>query len=115
MPGLNRSSQQLSVRRTYRVRMTDEAGLHARLGDEMARLSSRRLARRAGRSGDSRVPAVRGGPGSGGRRRQVLVEYFGGCFPAECLARPGVEGCGDGGEVVGAVAGEVRASGEVLA
>ena len=53
--GLNRSSQQLSVRRTYPVRVTDGSGLRGQLGDGVARLSSRRLARRAGRSGDSRA------------------------------------------------------------
>ena len=56
-PGLNRSSQQLSVRRTYRSQSTSVLGNHVSDSTGRTRLSSRRLARRAGRSGDSRVRA----------------------------------------------------------
>jgi hypothetical protein len=44
----------------------------------------------------------------------MLVEDFGGRLPAERLAGPAVEGGGDGGEILGAVAGEVGAPREVL-
>ena len=45
----------------------------------------------------------------------MLVEGFGGGFPAEGFAGSGVEGERDGVEVVAAVSGEVGAFGEVLA
>ena len=50
--GLNRSSQQCVVRSRYRLAVTGLAGDH-RGWTGVTRLSSRRLARRAGRSGDS--------------------------------------------------------------
>jgi hypothetical protein len=46
---------------------------------------------------------------------QVLVEHFGGGAPAEGLPRAGVQGGGDGGEIVEAVPGKICALGEVLA
>src|SRR5205085_5226980 len=97
------------------------------------RLSSRRLARRAGRSGDSRARSSgqplreRGMPQTGrcearlrlpvdsGSGGEVLGEHLGGCPPRECLARSTVERRRDSCELVGAVAGEVGASGEILA
>lgn len=45
----------------------------------------------------------------------MLVEGFGRCAPAECLAWSAVEGGGDGFEVLGGVSGKVRASCGVLA
>src|SRR6266545_4194518 len=118
----------------------------SRLDRADARLSSRRLARRAGRSGDSRARRPAGPPrrapglassavcvcfrprlespdrqrpsakGAGsGRRCQVLVEGLGWGPPAERLAGPRVQRRGDGGEILGAVPGEVGALGEVLA
>ena len=47
--------------------------------------------------------------------REVLVQHLGGGSPAERLARPAVQGGGDRGEFVGAVAGEVGPFREVLA
>ena len=117
-PGLNRSSQQLSLRSRYRLRvMAGSCGQSGR-GAEASRLSSRRLARRAGRSGDSRVRVHPGPPpwlSRSGRGGEVVGEYLGGRSPAECLARPRVQCRGDGSEVVGAVAGEICAAREVLA
>ena len=52
--------------------------------------------------------------GSAGRS-EVLVEDLCRSAPVERLARPAVQGGGYGGEVVGAVAGEVGALREVLA
>ena len=75
------------------------------------RLSLRRCERSECRSGDSRVRAVVGSCRAG----EVVVEGLGGGAPAERLARPAVERGGDRGEVLGAVSGEVGASGEVLA
>src|SRR5204862_709768 len=94
--------------------------------------SSWRLARRAGRNGDSRArpsghprgtrdaavrQVTRVGCCSCGSRRggQVLGQRLGGCLPSECLSRATVERRGDSRELVGAVAGEVGASWEVLA
>jgi putative transposase len=59
-PGLNRSSQQCV--REMNLGAAGDGSTGVRRGDSVgvARLSSRRLARRAGRSGDSRVRAVRG-------------------------------------------------------
>jgi hypothetical protein len=55
-PEFNRSSQQCVLKSTYRSRTTAWRGKnHQRAG--LTRLSSRRLARRAGRSGDSRARA----------------------------------------------------------
>src|SRR6476660_7718711 len=92
------------------------------------RLSSWRLARRAGRNGDSRArlsdtPGPRGPVvvtrvccgrrlGRGG---QALGERLSGCSPPECLARPTVQRRRDSVEFLGAVASEAGASGEVLA
>src|SRR5687768_6243895 len=117
-PGLNRSSQQCPWSGTYRSRRRRCRSLRGSAPSGVMRLSSRRLARRAGRSGDSRVRASRstGGrtPGSG-RHRQVLVERFGGGSPAERLPRTGVQRGGNGGEVICAVPGQVGSSREVLA
>jgi putative transposase len=59
-PGVNRSSQQCV--REMNLGVAGDGSTGVRRGDSVgvARLSSRRLARRAGRSGDSRVRAVRG-------------------------------------------------------
>jgi hypothetical protein len=80
----------------------------------VSRLSSRRLARRAGRSGDCRVRVDSRALRSGGCG-EVVVQDLGGRSPAERLPRPAVQHAGDGGEVVGAVAGEVGAFRELLA
>ena len=95
--GLNRSSQQCVV------------GCDC---NGVTRLSLRRSARRADRSGDSRVRVRRWGSCGG---CQVLVEDL--CWgpPAECLARSTVEGRRDRREVPSVVSGKVSASGEVLA
>src|SRR2546426_10604807 len=78
------------------------------------RPSSRRLARRAGRSDDGlRTPSATM-PGSG-RRCEVFVEYLGGGLPAEGLPWPRVQGGGNGGEVLCARAREVGPSPGVLA
>src|SRR5947209_3258645 len=50
-----------------------------------------------------------------GRGAQVLGEHLGGCPPRECLARSTVQRRRDSCELLGAVAGEVGASGEILA
>src|SRR5437764_126910 len=50
-----------------------------------------------------------------GRGAQVLGEHLGGCPPRECLAWSTVQRRGDSCELLGAVAGEVGASGEILA
>ena len=52
----------------------------------------------------------RSGPGA-----QVLAEHLGGCPPRERLARSTVQRRRDSCELLGAVAGEVGASGEILA
>src|SRR6266700_716350 len=95
------------------------------------RLSSWRLARRAGRNGDSRarpsnppggggMPLCVAGGGCCSRRSgrsggEVLGEHLGGCPPRECLSRSTVQRRSDGCELLGAVAGEIGASGEILA
>src|SRR5690242_16617953 len=94
------------------------------------RLSSWRLARRAGRNGDSRVRDRRGTPGGmpwagqldggccragSGGGAQARSEHLSGRLPAEGLAWSTVQRCRDGCELLGAVAGEVGASGEILA
>src|SRR3954453_67772 len=89
---------------------------------ETAWLSSRRLARRAGRSGVSHARVRAWGPGpstvvgrvGSGCCAEVRVEHLGRGAPAERLARAAVERVGDSGQVVGAVAREVGALGEVL-
>ena len=63
-PGLNRSSQQCVREMNLGIAGDGCAGLHRGDSMEVARLSSRRPARRAGRSGGSRVCA-RSGPLSG--------------------------------------------------
>src|SRR3954447_7396936 len=50
-----------------------------------------------------------------GRGAQVLAEYLGGCLPTEGLSRSPVQRRRDSCQLLGAVAGEVGASGEVLA
>src|SRR2546421_105075 len=50
-----------------------------------------------------------------GRSAEVLGEHLSGCPPSECLAWSTVQRRRDGCEVLGTVAGEVCASGEVLA
>jgi hypothetical protein len=45
----------------------------------------------------------------------MIVQRFGGCLPSEGLAGSGVEGRGDGVEVILAVSAEVGAFREVLA
>src|ERR1035441_5458980 len=97
----------------------------------MRRLSSWRLARRAGRNGDSRArlsDPPRGAPGMplcvacggccsqpSGRSAEVLGEHLGGCPPRECLARPTVQRRRDGCELLGTVAGEGGGSWGILA
>src|SRR5215211_1118072 len=82
--------------------------------------SSRRLARRAGRSGDRHARGRAPGAAtvwsyrSGGDDGEVLVKDLGRGAPSERLARPAVECVGDGGQIAGAVAGEIGALGEVL-
>jgi hypothetical protein len=115
-PGLKRSSQQ--CRWGEAIDPGGGVGACAAVPPTgVMRLSSRRLARRAGRSGDSRMRASRstGGGAGSGRHRHALVEYFGGRSPAERLSRAGVQGDSDGGEVIGTVPGQVGSSGEVLA
>jgi putative transposase len=70
-PGLNRSSQQCV--REMNLGTAGDGCTGVRCGDSVgvARLSSRRLARRAGRSGDSRVRAVPGARRGRGRPHRV--------------------------------------------
>ena len=68
--GLNRSSQQCVCEMNLPVAGDGCDGLPPRRADRVMRLSSRRLARRAGRSGDSRVRAGQA-PGSAGFRRSL--------------------------------------------
>ena len=106
----------------------------AAVGDStgVTRLSSRRLAPR-GRAGAAiaacapsvtrheragRCQLIIGGLKAGagsGRRAEVLVQRLGGRSPIERLAGSAVQRGGDRGEVIGAVAGQVGALGEVLA
>src|SRR6187200_421421 len=64
----------------------------------------------SGRRCGARRRARRSGGGA-----QVLSEHLSGCLPREGLARPTVQRRRDGRELLGTVAGEVGASGEILA
>ncbi len=93
------------------------------------RLSSWRLARSAGRNGDSRArptghpPRTRDGrshsrwmqQAGSGSGAQVLGQHLSGCLPPECLSRSTVQRRRDSSELLGAMTGEVGASREVLA
>jgi hypothetical protein len=70
LAGLNRSSQQCVCEMNLPVAGDGCDGLPPRRADRVMRLSSRRLAQRAGRSGDSRVRAGQA-PGSAVFRRSL--------------------------------------------